>query len=195
VTYPEVELLAVLVGDSAARKVAVAPGGWRTLSEPELDQLRLRPRAKGAVLALQSLSQRVLPEFPKGKLSDAATVAGVYGPRLADLEHEVVIAVAVDGQNRLHGEFEVARGGRHGAALTPADVLRPLIRVGASAFILVHNHPSGDPSPSCEDVRLTRALRHAGTVVGIPLLDHLIIAARGGGSVSLLETGVLEELP
>ena len=193
-TYPEVDLLVVLVGDCAARKVGSAPGGWRTLSEPELDRLRLRPRAKGAVIALQKLTLREYPEFPAGKLADAETVAAVYEPRLCSLEHEVVIAIAVDGQNRMLAEFEVAKGGKHGAALTPADVLRPLIRVGASALILLHNHPSTDPTPSTEDIQLTKALRNAGMVVGIPLLDHVIIGARDGGHVSLRATGVLEEL-
>ena len=193
-TYPEVDLLAVLVGDCAARKVSVAPGGWRTLSETELDRLRLRPRAKDAVIALQKLTLREYPEFPAGKLADAEAVAAVYGPRLASLEHEVVIAIAVDGQNRMLTEFEVAKGGKHGAALTPADVLRPLIRVGASALILLHNHPSGDAAPSKEDIHLTKSLRNAGTVVGIPLLDHVIVAAKGSGHVSLRHLGVLEEL-
>jgi DNA repair protein RadC len=126
-----------------------------------------------------------------GKMADVETVVGVYGPRLAGLEYEVVIAIALDGQNRLLAEFEVARGGKHGAALTPADVLRPVIRAGASALLLLHNHPSGDPTPSREDCQLTRALRSAATVVGIPLLDHIIVAARYGGHVSFLQLGLL----
>ena len=192
--YPEVELLATLVGDSAARKVTAAPGGWRTLSEVELDQLGLRGRAKVAVLALQTLTERAFPVLTLGRLADAAGVAGVYERRLAGLEHEVVIAIAVDGQNRLLGEFEVARGGRHGAAVTAADVLRPVIRAGASALILIHNHPSGDPTPSADDIQMTKALRNAALIVGIPLLDHIVVAARGGGYVSLREQGVVEEL-
>jgi DNA repair protein RadC len=193
VTYPEADLLAILVGDSAARKVSAAPGGWRTLSHAELEQLRLKPRAKGAVLALQALTQRPSAELP-GKLCDASSVAAFYAERLGGLEHEVVVAVALDGQQCVLGEFEVARGGRHGAALTAADVFRPVIRAAATAVILVHNHPSGDPSPSSEDVHMTKALRNAGIVVGIPLLDHIIVAARGGGYVSLCERGVLEAL-
>lgn len=193
-TYPEADLLAILVGDSAARKVSAAPGGWRTLSHAELEQLRLRPRAKDAVLALQALTQRPLAELPIGKLCDAPSVAAFYAERLGGLEHEVVIAVAIDGQQRVLGEFEVARGGRHGAALTAADVFRPVIRAAGSALILVHNHPSGDPSPSSEDVHMTKAIRNAGIVVGVPLLDHIIVAARGGGYVSLCERGVLGDL-
>jgi DNA repair protein RadC len=194
VTFPEVELMALLVGDAAARKVCAAPGGWRTLSEAELEQLRLRPRTKGVVLALQALTQRPFLELPVGKLCDAASVGAFYGERLSDLDHEVVLAVAVDGQNRVLGEFEVARGGRHGAAVTAADVLRPVIRAAGSAFILVHNHPSGDPTPSADDVQMTKALRNAGLVVGVPLLDHIVVGARGGGFASLSERGVLEAL-
>ena len=193
-TYPEADLLAILVGDNAARKVSAAPGGWRTLSQAELEQLRLKPRAKDAVLALQTLTQRPSAELPAGKLCDASSVAAFYAERLGSLEHEVVIAVALDGRQRMLGEFEVARGGRHGAALTAADVFRPVIRAAATALILVHNHPSGDPSPSSEDVHMTKALRNAGLVVGIPLLDHIIVGARGGGHVSLCERGILEAL-
>jgi len=193
-TYPEVDLLAILVGDSAARKVSAAPGGWRTLSQAELEQLRLKPRAKDALLALQALTQRPFAELPAGQMCDAASVAAFYAERLGSLDHEVVIAVAIDGQHRALGEFEVARGGRHGAALTAADVFRPAIRAAASALILVHNHPSGDPSPSSEDIHLTKAIRNAGIVVGIPLLDHIIVAARGGGYISLCEHGTLGTL-
>ena len=193
-TFPEVELLTLLVGDLAARKVCAAPGGWRTLSEAELEQLRLRPRAKGVVLALQALTHQAFVELPIGKLCDAASVAAFYGQRLGELDYEVVLAVAIDGKNRVLGEFEVARGGRHGAAVTAADVLRPVIRAAGSAFILVHNHPSGDPTPSSEDIQMTKALRNAGLVVGVPLLDHLVIGARGGGYASLADRGVLEAL-
>lgn len=193
-TYPEADLLAILVGDNAARKVSAAPGGWRTLSEAELEQLRLRRRAKDAVIALQALTSRPFVELPAGKLCDAASVAAFYAERLSSLDHEVVIAVALDGQHRVLGEFEVARGGRHGAAVTAADVFRPVIRAAASALILVHNHPSGDPTPSSEDVHMTKALRNAGIVVGVPLLDHIVVGARGGGHVSLCDRGVLEAL-
>ena len=166
-TYPEADLLAILVGDSAARKVSAAPGGWRTLSHAELEQLRLKPRAKGAVLALQALTQRPSAELPAGKLCDASSVAAFYGERLGGLEYEVVVAVALDGQQRVLGEFEVARGGRHGAALTAADVYRPVIRAAATALILVHNHPSGDPTPSPDDLRLTAETLAAGRLLDI----------------------------
>jgi DNA repair protein RadC len=144
------------------------------------------------VLALQELVSRGYPEVPSGELVNAASVARAYGVRLAGLECEVVLGLALDGRNHLLQEIELARGGVHGAALTPVDVFRPLIRIGASAFILVHNHPSGDPTPSAEDVHMTRAVAAVGDVVGIGLLDHIVIGARGGGWTSLFELGVVD---
>ncbi len=78
-------------------------------------------------------------------------------------------------------------------ALRVADILRPLLRVGAAAFILLHNHPSGDPTPSAEDTKLTLALREAAEFVGVPLVDHIVIGARGGGAVSMHDIGVLQK--
>ncbi len=86
---------------------------------------------------------------------------------------ESVILLGVDGKNRLIGVVEVSRGGAHGTALSPGDVLRPALVMGASAILLSHNHPSGDPTPSHEDRQMTRALRQACEIVGVYLLDHL----------------------
>jgi DNA repair protein RadC len=69
-------------------------------------------------------------------------------------------------------------------------VLRPLLRIGASRFILVHNHPSGDPYPSVEDITLTRVVAECGAAAGVPLVDHIIVAGRGGGFTSLVSLGL-----
>lgn len=92
------------------------------------------------------------------------------------LPHEEVIAVGLNGRNEVLGIVRVSQGGAHGAALTPVDVLRPLIAMGAAAFVLAHNHPSGDPTPSADDVAMTRRLMLACDAVGIALLDHVVIA-------------------
>ncbi len=65
--------------------------------------------------------------------------------------------------------------------MTRADVLRPVLRSGARAFLLVHNHPSDDPLSSLEDLAMTRALARAAKTVGVPLIDDVIVGARGGG--------------
>ena len=188
---PELTELRRLLGAEAGERLARAPGGWRSLSEIEL--AGLVPGQLDTVLALQRLVRRDYPCLSVGALASSQDVARAYSDWLGSLTHEVVLALALDGRNHLVQELEVARGGVHGAALTPSDVFRPLIRAAASAFILIHNHPSGDPSPSIEDVHMTRAVARAADVVGIPLLDHIIVGARGGGWTSLFELGLIEQ--
>lgn len=104
-------------------------------------------------------------------------------PRLAALDHEEVWLLSLDGRNGLKSSRRIAQGGVHACALTPRDVLQPALRDGASALVIVHNHPSGDPTPSGEDLSMTRLLDSACRVVGIDLLDHVVIARRGARSL------------
>jgi DNA repair protein RadC len=108
-------------------------------------------------------------------------------PRLATLDHEEVWLLALDARYSLKSARRVSQGGAHGCALSARDVLSPALRDAASAIVLVHNHPSGDPTPSTEDIAMTRALAAACEVVGIALVDHVVVA-RGGAS-SLFELG------
>ena len=107
-------------------------------------------------------------------------------PRLGTLEHEEVWLLCLDGRYGLKSARRIAQGGLHGCALLTRDVLAPALRDGASAIVLVHNHPSGDPTPSPEDIAMTRAVRAAAEIVGIPLLDHVVVAR--SGACSLAET-------
>jgi DNA repair protein RadC len=94
-----------------------------------------------------------------------------------------------DHDSRLLGATRIAQGGLHGCALTPRDVLRPALRDGGSAIVVIHNHPSGDPTPSPDDIKMTAALAVACDVVGIELLDHVVVAR--GGATSLREMGAV----
>jgi len=123
------------------------------------------------------------------RLHDSASVAAWARPRLAALEHEELWILAVDGRNNLRAARRVAVGGLHGMHVAPRDVLRAALREGASAFVLVHNHPSGDPTPSSDDLDFTRAVLTGADAVGTPLIDHVVIARNG--HVSLLERGIL----
>lgn len=189
---PELQALEAAFGARVARKLASAAGGWRDLSRQELNALGLTVRQQQGVLAVQELVETSYPKLPVHELANPPAVGRVYGARLGGLRTEVILAVALDGKNHFLQEIEVARGGCHGAAVTPSDVMRPVIRAGASAFLLVHNHPSGDPTPSAEDVAMTRALSAVSDVTGVPLLDHVVVGGRGGGWASLAELGVLE---
>ena len=104
-------------------------------------------------------------------------------PRLATLEHEEVWLLSLDGKYGLKSARRIAQGGLHGCALLTRDVLSPALRDGASAIVLVHNHPSGDPTPSAEDIAMTRAIRAAAELVAVPLLDHVVVARTGARSL------------
>ncbi len=111
--------------------------------------------------------------------------------RLASLSHEELWALLLDARNRIVGERLLARGGLHACAITARDVLRPVVREASSAFLLVHNHPGGDPCPSREDVAFTRQIAAGATTLGVTLVDHVVVAREG--HVSMLEAGLLEE--
>ena len=123
------------------------------------------------------------------KLPDRTAVEAWARPRLATFDHEELWVLALDGRNGLRAARRVASGGVHGLHVSPRDVLRCVLREAGSAFLLVHNHPSGDPTPSDEDIAFTRAVERGATAVGTPLLDHVVVARRK--SVSLLDAGVL----
>ena len=110
-------------------------------------------------------------------------------PWLERFETEVILAIVLDGHMQAKATVLIAKGGGSSAAIHARDVFVPLVRLGASAFVLVHNHPSGSPAPSKEDVIMTNALAKAGQVLGITLIDHVIVASRG--MVSFVETALL----
>ncbi len=123
------------------------------------------------------------------KLPDGQAVEAWARARLATLDHEELWVLALDGRHGLRAARRVASGGIHGMHVGARDPLRVALREGASAIVLVHNHPSGDPSPSDEDLAFTRAVCEAGAVVGVPLLDHVIVARRQ--ATSMLDAGLL----
>ncbi len=97
--------------------------------------------------------------------------------------------LALDGRQGLRAARRVASGGIHGMHVGARDPLRVALREAASAFLLVHNHPSGDPTPSDEDVAFTRSVCDGAAAIAVPLLDHVIVARRQ--ATSMLEAGLL----
>jgi len=98
--------------------------------------------------------------------------------RETDREHMLCFWLSTD--LRVIGMQEVARGGAHGLGVTPRDILRGAIVGGAVAIVLAHNHPSGNPKPSKEDLHMTKLVADACDVVGISLLDHIVVTERDG---------------
>jgi DNA repair protein RadC len=102
------------------------------------------------------------------------------------IEHFIVISV--DDKNRPRAEREVARGGRTSCQVDPAEVFRLLLAESASGGIFLHNHPSGDPQPSPQDLELTERLVAGGSLLNIRILDHLVIG--NGCYMSLRDAGL-----
>lgn len=105
-------------------------------------------------------------------------------------EREHFLALYLDVRNRVKQAYVVSIGIATSSLVHPREVFRPAILAGAVGVVLAHNHPSGDPEPSAEDLALTRRLASAGTLLGISVLDHVILGAPGR-HVSLRERGAL----
>lgn len=126
---------------------------------------------------------------PSEALRDPAGVHRLMLPRLRGLEREQFHVLLLDGKHRLQRVSRVSEGTLTTSLVHPREVFRDAVRSAAAAVMVVHNHPSGDPEPSREDLEVTERLVRAGRLLGIPLLDHLVIAE--GGYVSLRERGVI----
>ena len=124
------------------------------------------------------------------RLDHPAAVARYLTLRYTQLDQEVMGALYLNTRHHLITDEQLFRGTISRAAVEPRAILRRALQLGAPAFILFHTHPSGDPSPSAEDLAFTRRLREAGEVVGVRLVDHLILGALGR-FLSLCERGSL----
>lgn len=181
------------VGCLALRIVRDSGGLWALarMSIAELSRIAGIGPAKAARLAAAfELSSRSLlrPDLSATPLSNSERVFERYGQQLMASPIERFMVVCVDAKNRPRAEREVARGGRTSCQVDPAEVFRLLVSESASGAIFIHNHPSGDPEPSRQDLELTRRLIAAGSLFEIRILDHLIVGS--GTYTSLRDAGL-----
>ncbi|MHC4933796.1 MAG: JAB domain-containing protein [Planctomycetota bacterium] len=134
------------------------------------------------------LAREVAPPATMG-FTGAADVYGHMHGRLARITQEEFWVLACDTKNRVQSESMITRGTLDSSLVHPRDVFSFAVLANAASIILVHNHPSGDPEPSPEDVALTRRMADNGDMMGIPVLDHIIIGK--GRYVSLAGRGVV----
>ena len=106
---------------------------------------------------------------------------------LKSLAQEVFVVITLNTKNRVIERHLVSIGTVNSALVHPRECFRPAILDGASALIFAHNHPSGDPCPSSEDIKITKQLIGAGQIIGIKVLDHIIV---GDSCLSLREAGL-----
>jgi DNA repair protein RadC len=127
------------------------------------------------------------------RVATSHDVVALVAPRLRDADVEHFVALALDAKNRPLALIDVAKGSITACPVAPADVFRAVLREAAPAVVFAHNHPSGDPQPSPEDVALTDRLVSAGRLLGIHVVDHVIIAREG--HFSFLDAGLLARRP
>ncbi len=198
------ELLATLLGTGSQGHSALACahlvyercGGslGRLASMPVASLTRVpgvgQARASAVQAALE-LGRRMAGEAREAgvPLRGPQDVAAVYAPRLQDAPVEEFHVAVLDAQHRLERDVLVTRGLLNSSLVHPREVFREAIAERAAAVILVHNHPSGDPSPSAEDRAVTAQLVAAGRLLDIPVHDHVIVGR--GRYMSFAEAGLL----
>jgi len=143
------------------------------------------------VMLRENLSSSEKDALQGKSAHDSFTVATLLRDRVNQELTEVMWVIGINGRNKIHFCQEVARGGRSSLTVTPADIYRVAAATSAHAIILAHNHPSGDPSPSSEDIYMTKMMQEGGKTLGIPLLDHIIMSPDVSRYSSLLELGLM----
>jgi DNA repair protein RadC len=117
----------------------------------------------------------------------SADVFHFYREQLGGLKKEEFHVLLLDAKNRKIKDVRISEGSLTSSLVHPREVFNPVIRESAAAVILIHNHPSGDPAPSQEDLHITRRLREIGEVMGVRVLDHIIVGK--GKYVSFVDDG------
>jgi DNA repair protein RadC len=186
----DAELLALLLGPGQpderalhnARNVLDILGNLRELkatSYAELRQAGLGHKRALSVLASVHLARRVGqdPLVPGQGFRSSAEIYSHFQPLVESLKKECFWNVLLDGKNRIIKIIRVSEGCLTSSLVHPREVFRAAIAEAAASVIFVHNHPSGDPAPSQEDLHITRRLVETGKIVGIRALDHVIIGA------------------
>ncbi|MDR1816087.1 MAG: DNA repair protein RadC [Clostridiales Family XIII bacterium] len=184
------ELLALLIGSGASGESAMSPaarvlaaledgiGSLAACTPEELVQVKGIGTATAArILAAAEIGRRAAGAAGarREKMLGPEDIAGTYEARLCGERQECFYSVLLNVKGERIGDALIARGGLCGVGVDPGDVFRPAVKRGAWGVVLVHNHPSGHPEPSEEDVALTKRLRDAGELLGIKVLDHIVI--------------------
>ncbi len=198
----DLELLALVLGPgnspAAAFRLATqlldGLGSVKGVSQATSRQLQrwgLGPRRSLALKAAATLFRRLRPTplLPDQPFRSSVEIFRHFEPLLAGLKKECFWSVLLDGKNRIMRLVRISEGSLTASLAHPREVFRPAVREAAASVLFVHNHPSGDPEPSQEDIQITRRLVESGRILGIRVLDHVIIG--GLGYFSFADQGML----
>ena len=189
----EAELLAILIGSGSNGITAVDVAKRLMIDHHDLDELsrsnfseltRLKSigfATAARLIACFEIGRRI--ETGKSRLTKKMTcpsdLAQHFQPQMRLLKKEIFKVVLLDSGNRMIKDVNITQGTLNASLVHPREVFKAAIDCLAAGIVLMHNHPSGDPFPSEQDKRITSQLRQAGQVMGIPVIDHLIIANTG----------------
>ena len=144
---------------------------------------------------LGELAVRYEVETRPGRDSDAPAIGSpgdvqrLLGPEMGALAQEQVRVLLLDRRNRVVAQRVLYQGNAYASVVRPAEVLRPAVVAAVPHIIIAHNHPSGDSSPSPQDIAVTKELAEAAQMLGVTLLDHVVIGGPDG-AVSLKDRGL-----
>ncbi|MGQ9678226.1 MAG: RadC family protein [bacterium] len=198
------ELLAVLIsrGTSGvpvrdiAHELLVQFGSISAIADATVEELKKIPgigmakacQIKAAFELARRFQENLAPDS-RETLTSPEAVVRLIKPRLIEKNKECFFTVLLDVRNRHIRTEQISLGSLDATIAHPREVFDPAVHDHANTIIIVHNHPSGDPTPSADDISLTRRLRDAGEVLGIKILDHIVIA--GDKFYSFREQGLL----
>lgn len=196
------ELLAIILatgakGESAlslANRLLNRFGDVRGLLELSTDELQTEPGigvAKACQLAaISEFSVRIAESRQRDTvIRQPGDLAALLMPYFQLLAHEEFVVILVDTKNRVISKRTIFRGSLNASIVHPREVFKYAIRHSAAALLVAHNHPSGDPTPSREDIDATRRLVEAGKIIGIEVLDHVVFG--DGRTISMKEKGLV----
>ena len=201
----DAELLALIIRNGSAadkssaldqaRQLLAGFGSLRALATATISELcrqkGIGPAKAAEIQALFELARRFSRQEirPGERFTSSSDIYEHYHEKLRDRKKEVFISLLLDSKNRLIREVQVSEGSLNASIVHPREVFAPVVRESAAAVLFVHNHPSGDPTPSREDIDLTERLSAAGKLMGVRVLDHIIIGS--GSYVSFCDRGLL----
>jgi len=149
------------------------------------------PAKAAQVIAALALGQRIMAARPDGGVvRSPEDIYALLGAEMVLLEQEQLRVVLLNTRNQVVGVRHVYKGNVHSAVVRIGEVFQAAVREGCPNIILVHNHPSGDPSPSPDDVALTKQVEEAGRLLAIDVVDHVVIGRGNRAYVSLKEMGL-----
>lgn len=191
------ELLAVIIGGSTqieiAERLLAQFGTVQKIAQAHVMEIA-KVQGVGNQTALRlkaslALGRKLLqPEDERPAIQSPADAAQILMPMLAHREQEYMIVMPLDTRNRMLDAVEVYHGSLNSSMVRIGELFKPALQRNAAGIIIAHNHPSTDPTPSPEDVSVTRAIVQAGKLLDVSVLDHLVIGLSRW--VSLKEKGL-----